>query len=950
MKRICIRLTPLLCASMLGITGELLLPALFPSTSVSVYAFSLSQAQTSSPSPALSPEAILGFVGAIVAAIIGGLFGIYQTHRVNKLEYEKRKSEQEKQEMQQRLDNALRQEQFEDEIEKIRYEDWLVARREAQEQERERKKSMRNAARSVMVQAQTTAEREEAYRKAIHADPNIAQLQILDMAHPLDVTKVYVRLSLYKGAKRELEVDPALLKAESQRDPNALLRARLAFTNTRVEQAMTPEEALKKYPRCVVLGDPGAGKSTLLKYLTLQAVNRHLPHLPDIPIHIALGDFATSPNQDLLGFVAKRWDEWYGFPEDEARAYIENHLSDGSAILLLDALDETVIGGSDEAARVSYSHVLAAIDMVATRYNKAPVVVTVRKAGYYQRAHLAGFTELEVLDFRPAEIKQFIENWFQYHPARPKYATASDLNAQLAQNARVQALAANPLLLCLIVLVYESRQDLPEQRSRIYEQCVETLLFRWDTSRDIRRRKKFDVEKKQQLLEEMAWEFHKQGRRYFPEEELLEIIARFLPTVGLLPRESRAILSEIEEENGLLKEQAHGWHGFLHLTLQEYFIARYLIHRRDGQSILLKHCGEPWWEEVMMLYAGSIHDASPLLRALLRRERRNLLPWKSHKPLLWAGQCLAAKPRIVQRRIRDKIVARLFRLLKKASETGEVAVKALIGIEGNDARGKVLFVLSNKGDMSEVRRLVALTLGKLGDQSVVGELLAVLKDKQDEDGVRAYAAQALGGLGDQSMVGELLAVLKDKQDRDWVREFAAEALGELGDQSVVGELLAVLKDKQDQGRVRQGAALVLGRLGDQSVVGELLAVLKDKQDEDVVRRGAAQALGGLGDQSVVGELLAVLKDKQDQDRVRAYAAQALGKLGDQSVVGELLAVLKDKQDQDWVRRGAAQALGGLGDLSVVGELLTVRKKWYNNRKTREIAKIALVALGHSKKE
>src|SRR5579864_4673769 len=217
--------------------------------------------------------------------------------------------------MQQRLDSALRREQFEDEIEKIRYEDWLVARREAQEQERERKKSVRNAARSVMVQAQTTAEREKAYREAIHAEPNIAQLQILDMAHPLEVAKVYVRLSLYKGAKRESEIDPTLLKAESQGDPNALLKARLSFMTLRVQQAMTPEEALQKYPRCVVLGDPGAGKSTLLKYLTLRSVDRQLPNLPDIPVHIVLGDFATSPKQDLIAFAAERWDERYGFPE-----------------------------------------------------------------------------------------------------------------------------------------------------------------------------------------------------------------------------------------------------------------------------------------------------------------------------------------------------------------------------------------------------------------------------------------------------------------------------------------------------------------------------------------------------------------------------------------------------------------------------------------------------------
>ena len=130
----------------------------------------------------------------------------------------------------------------------------------------------------------------------------------------------------------------------------------------------------------------------------------------------------------------------------------------------------------------------------------------------------------------------------------------------------------------------------------------------------------------------------------------MQVIADFLPTIDLLPEDSKGILHEIEEENGLLKEQAHGWHGFLHLTLQEYFVAQYLSNAEHGLSELLKHCGDPWWEEVTLLYVGSIRDASPFLLELLRMEQRHWL-WEDifHTPLLWVGQYLAAKPRRVQK-------------------------------------------------------------------------------------------------------------------------------------------------------------------------------------------------------------------------------------------------------------------------------------------------------------
>ena len=148
------------------------------------------------------------------------------------------------------------------------------------------------------------------------------------------------------------------------------------------------------------------------------------------------------------------------------------------------------------------------------------------------------------------------------------------------------------------------------------------LTFSLGYSRDIRRRRKFKAEQKQDLLIEVAWYFHSRGRRYFPEDELLQVIAKFLLTIDILPEENGNILREIEEENGLLKEQAHGWHGFLHLTLQEYFVAQYLSNAQNGQAELLKHCGDPWWEEVMLLYTSSIRDASPFLRALLLMERK----------------------------------------------------------------------------------------------------------------------------------------------------------------------------------------------------------------------------------------------------------------------------------------------------------------------------------------
>src|SRR5207248_841286 len=94
---------------------------------------------------------------------------------------------------------------------------------------------------------------------------------------------------------------------------------------------------------------------------------------------------------------------------------------------------------------------------------------------------------------------------------RKKRANAEDLNARLERHLPIQALAANPLLLTLIVIVYEAQLDLPDRRAELYKQCVETLLTKWDATRNVRRRREFKPEHKRQLLQQVAWYFHIQG-------------------------------------------------------------------------------------------------------------------------------------------------------------------------------------------------------------------------------------------------------------------------------------------------------------------------------------------------------------------------------------------------------------------------------------------------------
>src|SRR5205823_11989505 len=78
----------------------------------------------------------------------------------------------------------------------------------------------------------------------------------------------------------------------------------------------------------------------------------------------------------------------------------------------------------------------------------------------------------------------------------------------------------------------------------------------------------------------------------------------------------------IAVQHGLLSKQPDGRYGFLHLTFQEHFAAAAAVDMgASGVTELAGYRHDPWWEEVIVLLASRMVDASPLLLALLGHDQ-----------------------------------------------------------------------------------------------------------------------------------------------------------------------------------------------------------------------------------------------------------------------------------------------------------------------------------------
>src|SRR5215471_6560979 len=511
----------------------------------------------SSPSASPSPSATASAAGsggdssawiaagaAIAAALITALIAAaavrYQTRSSRRLELEKLDLQH-----QQELEHEKLKVQEELARERVVWED---QRKEAAERDAE---AHEFDERLKAQAAQAGAQQQRAIRYRQMIVDRLRNLKILDMSRSLDLDRLYVQVQVRK------EESPRFLSEEeiersARGEPEKLLQVSREHLRTTSTEAIRPEEALSRFGRVVVLGDPGAGKTTMLRYLTFRAAREELGPAISLPIYVELRDFIDSGHADLLIYAASELAQRYGFPD--AKPYLEQELAGGRAALLLDGLDEVLGGDNEQAASAAYQKVAAEADRLATLYPAAPIALTCRKAGW--RGGMPQFTTLEVLDFDWPEIEKFIDNWFADNQVK-----ATGLRDKLSANLRMQTLAANPLLLSLIAIVYERDLELPERRAELYNRCVEVLLKDWDAHRDIKRFSRFTTDRKRDLLEEVAWTFHRAGRRYFPADELLAIIREFLPTIDIEASNAEAILDEIVAQYGLLKVQAHGWYG-----------------------------------------------------------------------------------------------------------------------------------------------------------------------------------------------------------------------------------------------------------------------------------------------------------------------------------------------------------------------------------------------------
>jgi formylglycine-generating enzyme required for sulfatase activity len=488
--------------------------------------------------------------------------------------------------------------------------------------------------------------------------------------------------------------------------------------------AQTPAlSAVIRTPRLILLGDPGSGKSTFLNFLTLSLAYARLSperdyldrlsvparkkeqrgaswtYGPLLPIHLEIKELAHDiPSNTRKGTADLVWkhiaNQLAAANLGDFGGKLRGLLEKGECLVMFDGLDEI--------PNLDHRHLVAeAICDFADTYTKNRFLATCRVLSYTNPGwQLRSFPAQRLAPLSEATINTFIGNWYTALAAQGEgsQAWASQKTAELRRAAcSLPDLAQNPMLLTVMAVIHTYKGTLPKERARLYQECVELLLWNWRRSKQAKNGswqpgilEELDTREERLVNGLCEVAFHAQrsqgawaGTAYIPEAEVMNILQRYL---GNDWNKAQRFCKYVEEEAGLLVGRGEAKSGermysFPHRGFQEFLAGQHIVSGWEFPTLAASLAAEgDLWHEVLLLAIGHLvynrrDVASPLIAidVLTRIESPSTdTDWRT---IWWAGEMLHIVGRSVaetDQHLGEKLVPKIVNLLVKLVEGGHL--------------------------------------------------------------------------------------------------------------------------------------------------------------------------------------------------------------------------------------------------------------------------------------
>ncbi len=372
-----------------------------------------------------------------------------------------------------------------------------------------------------------------------------------------------------------------------------------------------------------VSGDPGSGKSTFSRWVTWLTCHGQMPKMdvaaPEesqetfpaslrgrLPILVRLRDFwlhlppkgVRSIGPGGLEQALERWLADQRYPGIDWTC-VQSHLDAGTALLMLDGVDEVPpVRRSDGDEWYPREMLLAGLADAVARWTEAGnrVLVTSRPYGLNaeQQRKLA-LPHAPILGLDQALQALLVRRWFVRLKDNPDLGleTAEKMIDHIHVERGLDDLASNPLLLTAMCIIYDEGKRLPHDKYLLYDRIVDTVLHK-------RYADKESLDPIRGRLAAIALGMHTGKelgqQRSTPEAsasdgEVNAILQAYQQVDGATDKgvsDTVRVREDLLSQSGLLVSRAEDKASFYHLSIQEFLAGErlHLLHIRRWDELV----------------------------------------------------------------------------------------------------------------------------------------------------------------------------------------------------------------------------------------------------------------------------------------------------------------------------------------------------------------------------
>ncbi len=416
---------------------------------------------------------------------------------------------------------------------------------------------------------------------------------------------------------------------------------RKAMTGPGFGRHLSPEQTMKRafqnHRLLLVIGDPGSGKTTLLKYYAINCLDKINQKYRDLgfaneilPIYFPLrelefaGETGENDHPVSLPENLEKWCERHhlDIKKEQFHYWLKHRLT----LVLLDGLDE--ISNKEQRRKACRW-----INRMGTGLGNARFVVTSRATGYrkldgieLELPHLRA----DIMDFTLEQQEEFLKRWFRaacrnllppvsQEMPEPEWRNLREKQAdqqsqaiieflKQEENKAVQELAAVPMLLQIMAIIWKDRQYLPQTRNELYDAALNYLLDYRDRQKGIEPLVP-GKDARRVLGPTALWMQEELKKDEAPKEAMHQTMQPHLQTLGKDRQYPAVVFCEyLRDRTGVIADDDKDHYIFRHKSFREFLAGIQLkedAHEEKRLISLIDHFKEDWWEESLRFFMSN---------------------------------------------------------------------------------------------------------------------------------------------------------------------------------------------------------------------------------------------------------------------------------------------------------------------------------------------------------